>query len=200
MKPLSSTFLLGAAEIKQFPSHKKPEIAFVGRSNVGKSSLLNSLLLQKNVARVSARPGKTQEINFYEVEGKWVFVDLPGFGYAVVDKVKRAHWTQVNTSYLHIREELALVCLLVDSRHDPMDTDLGLIENLENDERTFVIILTKTDKITKKAHEERVAQVKELVQFCQYCVDVVPYSSKTELGRDQLLAIIKRESLKHHEE
>jgi GTP-binding protein len=199
MKSLSSTFLLGAGQISQFPAHKKPEIAFVGRSNVGKSSLLNSLLLQKGVARVSARPGKTQEINFYEVEGKWVFVDLPGFGYAVVDKVKRAHWTKVNTTYLHTREQLALVCLLIDSRHDPMESDLGLIENLENDERKFVIILTKNDKISKKAQEERHQQVKELVQFCQNCVDVISYSAKTEMGRDQLLAIIKRESLKSHE-
>jgi GTP-binding protein len=199
MKSLSSTFLLGAGQITQFPAHKKPEIAFVGRSNVGKSSLLNSLLLQKGVARVSARPGKTQEINFYEVEGKWVFVDLPGFGYAVVDKVKRAHWTKVNTTYLHTREQLALVCLLIDSRHDPMESDLGLIENLENDGRKFVIILTKNDKISKKAQEERHQQLKELVQFCQNCVDVISYSAKTEMGRDQLLAIIKRESLKSHE-
>lgn len=199
MRPLSSKFMLGAADVNQFPVHKRPEIAFIGRSNVGKSSLLNSLLLQKNVARVSARPGKTQEINFYDVEDKWVFVDLPGFGYAVVDKAKRAHWTKVNSLYLHKRAELALTCLLIDSRHDPMESDLGLIENLENDGRKFVIVLTKCDKISVRAQEERNIQVKGLVQLCQNCVEVLPYSSETGMGRDQLLAIIKREAGKYNE-
>lgn len=195
MKIYEAVFLIGATKEQQFPDSPLPEVAFIGRSNVGKSSLLNSIVSRKNLAHISSTPGKTQQINFFGIEQRWIFADLPGFGYAVISREKRNEWSQFNYTYLEKRPQLALVCVLIDSRHDPMDSDLSLIEWLENQGRKFVIVLTKCDKISPRLREERKAQVAEVVKYCDFCIDVLPYSSLKGEGRDQLWGIIKREAI-----
>ncbi len=192
MKNLNAEFILGASKVSQFPLIDKPEVAFTGRSNVGKSSLLNSIVLRKNLAKISATPGKTQQINFFDIENKWIFSDLPGFGYAEVPKSLKESWIKLIFEYFKIRENLRLVCLLVDSRHDPTNIDMSLMEWFENNNKKFIVILTKCDKITENLIAERKLQVENLLKFCKNSLEVLPYSSKTNMGRNELLAIIKR--------
>lgn len=189
---MEAEFLLGAVAIEQFPKTNLPELAFSGRSNVGKSSLINSIVLQKNLALISSSPGKTRQINFFKVEGRWTFADLPGFGYAQVSKDLREQWRKLNMDYLANRDNLKLIVALVDSRHDPTETDLGLIEWYENNGKDFIIILTKCDKIKPKDVEERQEQIRHLTSSCKHCIEVLPYSVQTGLGRKELVAIIKR--------
>lgn len=194
MEILQADFVRGAAAPEHLPETPYPEIAFIGRSNVGKSSLLNSLVRRRQLALVSSTPGKTKQINFFLVNDIWMFADLPGFGYAQVAKAEREQWQAFTQHYLHKREQLRLVCQLVDSRHDPSPLDLGMMEDLEVHGRPFVVILTKTDKIKPNEVRERKEQVEEALQYCQHNVEVLPYSSRTNAGRENLLAIIKRVS------
>jgi GTP-binding protein len=193
MDVLQAEFILGATKPEHFPASRLPEVAFIGRSNVGKSSLLNSLVRRKNLAHVSSTPGKTQQINFFTVGSHWTFVDLPGFGYAKASKQEREQWAMLAKDYLQHRKQLRLICFLIDSRHDPSGLELGLIEELEMIGRRFVIILTKKDKISPKAMQERELQLRDVTQFCQHCADILPYSSLAGDTRANLLAIIKRE-------
>jgi GTP-binding protein len=192
METLKAEFRIGAVTPEQFPNTMYPEIAFTGRSNVGKSSMLNNLVNNKNLAKVSSTPGKTQQINFFLIEDRWMFADLPGFGYAKVSKKDREKWLHLNMEYLATREQLVLTCLLVDSRHDPMKTDLAMMEWLENNERQFVVILTKCDKISQNDVDERVEQIRGLLQHCEYAIDVMPYSSTKNIGRNNLLGLLRR--------
>lgn len=191
MNSLKAEFQIGAVDSSQFPNTAFPEIAFTGRSNVGKSSMLNNLVNNKSLAKVSSTPGKTQQINFFLIEDKWLFADLPGFGYAKVSKKDREKWLNLNMEYLSNREQLVLTCLLVDSRHDPMKTDLAMMEWLENNDRQFVVILTKCDKISQNDVDARVEQVRGLLQHCQNSIDVIPYSSTKNIGRSNLLGLLK---------
>lgn len=197
MKLLNAEFVLGAKSIEQFPKLNLPEAAFTGRSNVGKSSLLNSILMRKQLAKTSGTPGKTKEINFFAVQNQhgkaiWTLADLPGFGYATVSKEERLRFSELNIAYLSKRSVLKLVCVLIDSRHDPMESDLSLIEWLENNDKTFVIVLTKSDKISAKQILLRKEQIDGLVANCKNCIDVLPYSIVSGTGRVELTAIIKR--------
>jgi len=187
-------FIIGVAEENKFPVLSLPEIAFIGRSNVGKSSLINSIVMRKNLARTSSAPGKTREINFFLVENKWILVDMPGLGYATIGKSHRERWAELNYKYLEQRESLKFVCVLIDSRHDPMNTDISLIEFLENIGRRYLIILTKCDKISTVAITERKKQIEGLTTLCQHCIEVLPYSSVSDLGRKELIGIIKKNS------
>jgi GTP-binding protein len=187
-------FLIGATKTEHFPTTiQLPEVAFMGRSNVGKSSLINSIVRRKNLAHVSTTPGKTQQINFFGVNHQWMLVDCPGFGYAKVSKTERVHWQHLISTYLKEREQLRLVCLLVDSRHDPSPIDMGMIEELELSGRKYTIILTKKDKISAKAIEERRTQIAEATEECIGCIDILPYSSVSNDARPALWGIIKRE-------
>jgi len=118
---------------------------------------------------------------------------LPGFGYAAVSKTERQNWKNMIYKYFSEREKLKLICCLVDSRHEPLETDLALIEWLENNEKNFIIILTKVDKISKNQVQERKEQFEQFVQYCQHCLEVLPFSSVTDQGRKELIAVIKRE-------
>ncbi len=191
VKTLTTGFLKGAARVEDFPSSPFPEVAFIGRSNVGKSSLLNFIVLDRSAAKVSSTPGKTQQINFFPVESKWMFVDVPGFGYAKVAREERERWQKMVWDYLLKREQLRLVCVLVDSRHDPQPVDLQAIELLENNNRRYVIVLTKTDKISEADINDRMRQINDLVQHCRMCAGVIPFSVKSKQGRDQVLGTIK---------
>jgi GTP-binding protein len=192
MKQLKTEFKIGATTTEHFPNTRYSEVAFSGRSNVGKSSLLNTLVVNKKTAKISSTPGKTQQINFFLVEGHWMFVDLPGFGYAKVAKTEREKWRGLNFGYLEGREQLKLVCLLVDSRHDPMDSDIAMMEWLENHEKHFAIILTKSDKVSKTFITERVEQIRTLTANCNFLADIIPFSAVDNTGRDTLLHLIKK--------
>ncbi len=192
MDVLEAEFVLSAASSADLPPATLPEVAFIGRSNVGKSSLLNLLLRRRDLARVSATPGKTRLINFYQVAGGWMFADLPGFGYAKVARSERAAWRELASEYLSARDSLKLVCYLVDSRHDPTPIDLWMLEWLEELGRPFIVVLTKIDKIGAVAADERVQQLRDLLQFCRFNRDIVATSAKTRVGRANVLALIKR--------
>ncbi|MEM8617796.1 MAG: ribosome biogenesis GTP-binding protein YihA/YsxC [Pseudomonadota bacterium] len=141
-------FCLGVADLHQLPALDRPEIAFAGRSNVGKSSLINALLNRKALARSSAEPGKTRELNYFDLgEGKMWLVDLPGFGYAKVSKAQAAKWTRLTKRYLQGRANLRRVFLLVDSRRGLKDTDLETMAMLDTAAVTYQIVLTKADKV-----------------------------------------------------
>lgn len=153
-------FVLGAASLSQLPDGGRPEIAFAGRSNVGKSSLINAVLNRKNLARSSAEPGKTRELNYFDVgEGKLWLVDLPGFGYAKVSREQQAKWVQVTKRYLRGRANLRRVFLLVDSRRGFMDTDIETMTMLDTAAVNYQIVLTKGDKIKKSELDSMAAKV-----------------------------------------
>ena len=192
MKTPNAEFIAGAESPEFFPESELPEVAFAGRSNVGKSSLLNSLVLRKNLARISSRPGKTKQINFYLVDGKRIFADLPGYGYASVSKERRNRWTELIETYLKTRENLKLVCALIDAKPEPMRNDLAFLENLENWGLNYLIILTKSDKLNKKEIEARKRTYEYLTSQCRGIAEVLPYSSKKRTGREEAWAIIKR--------
>lgn len=195
MLTMNAEFILGSAEKSQFPEIQLPEIAFSGRSNVGKSSLLNSIVMRKNLAHISSAPGKTQQINFFNVEDRWVFADMPGFGYATTGKINREKWKKLNLDYLESRKNLRLIAALIDSRHDPMDTDLALIEWYEERQKDYLIVLTKCDKIKPGAVSNRQKQIEHIVANCNHCREVLPYSSQNGLGRNQLIGILKKITL-----
>ena len=144
---MDAEFVLSAASPEQFPEEELPEIAFLGRSNVGKSSLLNCLVGKRSLAFTSSRPGCTQLVNFYRVDGQFQFVDLPGYGFARVPKEVTATWKQLIEHYLLHRKALALCFLILDARRGWMEADLELKQWLEFHNRRFVVIATKTDKL-----------------------------------------------------
>ena len=139
-------FMLGVAALKQLPEASKPEIAFAGRSNVGKSSLLNALTNRKTLAKTSNTPGRTQQLNYFNLGDQIYMVDMPGYGYAKVSKTQRDEWTQLIFDYLRGRPTLRCVFILIDSRHGLKDSDITLMEMLDEAAVTYRIIFTKTDK------------------------------------------------------
>ena len=174
---------------EQLPPPEKSEIAFSGRSNVGKSSLINRLFGRKNLARVSSQPGKTATINFYSLENLY-FADLPGYGYAKVSKAEKERWNKLIGGYLSDPDrDIALVFQLVDMRHSPTKDDLSMIEYLVETELPFVIVLTKADKLNKSERERRLEALKtELPYYDQ--LTVVPFSAVTDEGVERLREII----------
>lgn len=180
MKITSAEFVLSAFGRGQWPTDSRPEIAFLGRSNVGKSSLLNSLLARKGLARTSNTPGRTQSINFFLVNGDFYFVDLPGYGFARVSQAMKADWGKMAEEYLSGRDQLALCIQLVDARHKPTNLDVQLNEWLVFHEKTHVVVATKSDKLSANELAKQLKTIrKELAQS-----DVIAYSSKTGKGRE----------------
>ena len=171
----------------QFPKTGLPEIVFAGKSNVGKSSLINTMLGRKKLARTSGQPGKTRTINFYEVEKKMYFVDLPGYGYARISKTEQAKWGKMVEGYLIGRREVRRVFLLVDIRHEPGKNDLMLYEWFRHYETPVTIICTKSDKLGKNQIAKQTAQVKRTLG----CEGIpVPFSSKSKEGRDAVWELV----------
>ncbi|MFN3780759.1 MAG: ribosome biogenesis GTP-binding protein YihA/YsxC [Candidatus Kapaibacteriota bacterium] len=192
MKVFNAEFLASAKSLEHFPKIDLPEFSFAGRSNVGKSSLLNTLTLRKNLAYVSSKPGKTQQINFYNIEGKYIFADMPGYGFANVSKQEREAWKTLCTNYFRIRGNLVLVLLLVDVRLEPQKIDLAQIELLENFHRDYVIVFTKSDKVSDETLIKRIKTFEFLLQYCNFLVELLPFSSQTKRGREELLGIIRK--------
>src|SRR5580765_6942688 len=149
MKVTSAEFLKSAFKESDWPRDSLPEISFLGRSNVGKSSLINSLLGVRGLARTSSTPGRTQSLNFYTINGKFRFVDLPGYGYARAPRALKAEWGQAAAEYLAKRELLVLSIHIVDSRHEPSKQDLQLHEWLKHNHKPHLIVITKSDKLSR---------------------------------------------------
>lgn len=192
MQTINAEFFAGAEEFESLPATKLPEIAFSGRSNVGKSSLINSLVGRNNLAHTSSKPGKTRQINLFSINNSWILTDLPGYGYAAVSKTARAKWLENMKRYFTERPNLKFVCVLVDSRHDPMDSDLAMIEWLEENVVKYLVILTKCDKISDNQIVERKKQLEDCLKFCKNFIEVLPYSTVSGIGQKELSAIIKK--------
>ena len=185
----NAEFYTSYGSFKQIPPSERTEIAFSGRSNVGKSSLINKIFNRKSLARVSAVPGKTATINFYSLENLY-FVDLPGYGYAKVAKSDKERWGSLIEGYLHDDRELALVFQLIEFRHPPTADDLMMVNFLIDSEIPFVVVLTKADKLSKKQREERrEALLTELP--CAEDITIIEFSAQTGEGRDEIRAIIE---------
>ena len=174
---------------QQLPPSDKPEITFAGRSNVGKSSLLNKLFNRKNLARVSSVPGKTVTINFYDVDNQR-FVDLPGYGYAKISKQERDRFGELMEGYFQSGRMIDLVVQLIDMRHKPTADDYSMISFLEQMEIPFIVVLTKADKLKKKEYQSRVNSIYEELNNPEY--PVIPFSSVTGQGVDEIKALITK--------
>lgn len=190
-------YVASAVKKEQYPENDLPEIVFIGRSNVGKSSLINSLTRVNNLARVSSQPGKTQTINFFEVglkiaevEGRKAFylVDLPGYGYAKTGKEKRKIWSKFIEEYLLTSQRLQFVCQLIDIRHEPMASDVEMFEWLVKNNIPVLIVATKCDKIGKTVRQRSIAAIKRKLGVAE--LSVLPYSSLKNEGRSDLLDVI----------
>jgi len=199
MKLKSFTFLKSSEKVSQCPSGKLPEYAFIGRSNVGKSSLINCLANHKNLAKVSSKPGKTQLINHFEVisetdvEKMWHLVDLPGYVYAVVSKKKRVKWAGFIEEYLLLREQLTNVFVLVDSRLEPQKIDLEFIQWLGEKGLPFSIVFTKIDKNKTQKLKTNIENYRKRLQEDWDELPVMFYTSATEgEGKDDLLGYIDK--------
>lgn len=160
MKIHSAEFLLSASTTRQFPAATLPEIAFAGRSNVGKSTLINSLLNRKKLVKTSATPGKTQLINFFKINDQFYFVDLPGYGYAKVPESVRRKWQNLVEAYLSERETLRNVVLIIDCRHNPTVQDRQLLEWLEYYQRPSLIVASKIDKLKRGQVQKHLQKIK----------------------------------------
>jgi GTP-binding protein len=181
-------FLISVSSISGLPEESLPEIVFAGRSNVGKSSLLNSLAAVKGLAKTSSTPGKTKLINYFLINSELYFVDLPGYGYASVSHQEKAVWGKLLSSYIERRRSIALVVLLVDSRHPGMQSDRAMMEFLEFHDRPYGIVLTKYDKLTQK---DKVATRRMMEKSSSKAKFIVNYSSFSGTGRNELLAHIE---------
>lgn len=187
MKIISAEFVKSAFERAHWTTDGLPEISFLGRSNVGKSSLLNSLLNRKALARTSNTPGRTQSINFFLVNGRLYFADLPGYGYAKVSKTMRADWGKMAEQYLAEREELVLSIHLVDSRHMPTELDRKLHEWLTVNQKEQIIVATKTDKLSNNELAKSIKTIENTLPG----VRVIAFSSQTGKGRDAVWSEIE---------
>lgn len=161
----NAEILLSAANKSHYPQDEIPEIALAGRSNVGKSSFINTLLNRKNLARTSGKPGKTQLLNFFNIDNQLRFVDVPGYGYAKVSKTERAKWGRMIEEYLTTRENLRAVVSLVDFRHEPSEDDVQMYEFLKYYEIPVIVVATKADKIPRSKWNKHESVIKKRLDF-----------------------------------
>ena len=171
------------------PQHDKIEMAFWGRSNVGKSSLLNALWNRKSMARISSQPGKTQTINFYNVNDQMYLVDLPGYGYAKVSEQEKAKWGKMIENYLHKSKQLKAVFLLIDIRHEPSGNDRMMYEWILNQGFEPIIIATKLDKINRSQIQRHIKMIKDGLKVVKNTI-VIPYSAQTKQGREEIYELL----------
>lgn len=181
------TFVKSAENLKQMPSDGLPEVAFIGRSNVGKSTLLNMLCRRKSLARISGTPGKTQTFNFYEVNYEVYFVDIPGYGYARVSKKARAQWRRTIVAYLTQRTSLCTVLHLVDSRHAPTNLDKEVMLVLRETQVQRLLVLTKADKLSGNGIHRSIRTAKDVLKAQGVEYPVIMTSSVDQRGRGELL-------------
>ena len=172
------------------PETEMPEIAFAGKSNVGKSSLINGLLNRKSLARTSSQPGKTQTINYYNINHDLYFVDLPGYGYAQVSVEIRAKWGKMVERYLHTSKQLRLVFLLIDIRHEPSENDCIMYDLIVKNGYEPVIIATKLDKIKRSQIQKNLKIIRQKIQPVEGTI-IIPFSAQTKQGKEEILQLIE---------
>ena len=191
---MDAAFLKSAVQASQYPPPDRPEVAFAGRSNVGKSSLLNALVNRKNLARTSSTPGRTQALNFFRVNDRFTFVDLPGYGYARVSYEVKRSWRGMVETYLRNRPNLIAVVVIVDIRRDLEEDDRNLMEWLKQEGKKVLPILTKVDKLTRRERESRVRGMEKEISGIASQKPIL-FSAKTGEGRkelwDRLLSLSK---------
>jgi GTP-binding protein len=178
-------FVTSAGRPAGFPVADRPEVAFAGRSNVGKSSLINTITNRKKLARTSGTPGRTQLINFFSVGENLYLVDLPGYGFARVPVSVRNSWMRLVETYIETRATLAAVVVILDIRRDPSDSDINLLEKLDSRGLTAIVVLTKADKLSRSRATSRSASLASKIESIAPSPPIV-FSSKTREGRDQL--------------
>ena len=181
------------------PENTLPEVAFAGKSNVGKSSLINALMNRKSLARTSSQPGKTQTINFYNINKEIYFVDLPGYGYAKVSEAIKAKWGTMIERYLHTSAQLRLVFLLIDIRHEPSGNDKHMYSWIVDQGFNPVIIATKLDKLNRSQIQKHVKQIRVGLNVTEG-TPIIPFSSVTKQGRDEIWELIETYALDYEEE
>ncbi|MFD2917497.1 ribosome biogenesis GTP-binding protein YihA/YsxC [Psychroserpens luteus] len=191
MKIKTAEFIVSNSEVDKCPKDQIPEYAFIGRSNVGKSSLINMITNHKNLAKTSGRPGKTQLINHFLINKEWFLVDLPGYGYAKVSKTAKRKFQKFITNYFEKRRQLVSAFILVDIRHEPQKIDLEFMEYLGVSEIPFSIIFTKADKLKPKAIERNVEDYcKKMLETWEEVPNYLVTSSSKAIGRDEVLQFI----------
>lgn len=173
----------------KLPENKLAEVAFAGKSNVGKSSLINALMNRKSLARISAKPGKTQTINFYNINDAMYLVDLPGYGYAKVSEKEKIEWGKLIERYLNTSKQLRAVFLLIDIRHEPSANDRMMYDWIINQGYNPIIIATKLDKIKRSQIQKQIKIVKEGLNLIPGTT-VIPFSSQTKQGRDEIWNLV----------
>ena len=191
MKVTEAIFLQSNTDYEKCPKPDKPEYAFIGRSNVGKSSLINALVQKKNLAKTSQTPGKTQLINHFQIDKKWYLVDLPGYGYAKVSKTDREKFEKMIHEYLENRENLIYTFVLVDIRHEPQKLDMDFMNNLGEQGIPFCIVFTKADKLSQTAVNKSLEVYQaQMLETWEEMPQFFVTSSVNGSGRDEILATI----------
>ena len=185
MKVINSKIEITAVNSGQFPISDRPEIVFAGKSNVGKSSIINLLLGRKNLARVGATPGKTRQINFYNLDDKIFFVDLPGYGYANVSREVSNSWGRMIENYIDKRKQIALVILIVDIRHKPSENDMLMHDWINYHKLPCIIATSKSDKLKKSQIEQHLNIIRETLAVTPE-VPIVPFTALKKLGKEEL--------------
>lgn len=175
----------------RIPDNKLPEVAFAGKSNVGKSSLINALMNRKSLARTSAQPGKTQTINFYNINDTLYFVDLPGYGYARANEAVKAQWGRMIENYLHRSKQLQIVFLLIDIRHEPSEIDRIMYDWICRNGYRPIIIATKLDKIKRSQVQKQLKLIRTALKADPETV-IIPFSAETKQGREEIYELLDR--------
>lgn len=188
-----------AVRPQQYPEDRKPEIAFVGRSNVGKSSLINTMINRKSLARTSQNPGKTRTINFYNIENLLYFVDLPGYGYAKAPKSEKEKWGKMIESYLLKREQLRNIVMLIDIRHEPQPNDKTMYNWLKFYNYEIILVATKVDKLKRSQVNKHISMLKKFLELDKSDI-IIPFSSKDNVGNKELWDILKNNIIENTEE
>ena len=183
-------FLISAASNRDFPQKRLPEIAFAGKSNVGKSSVINRVLNRKNFARVGEKPGKTIHVNYFVIDKKCYFVDLPGYGYAKVSQSEKDRWAKLMESYF-AASRIDLGIMIVDARHAPTNNDITMARWFLDSQCPFVVVANKLDKVKKSQIDGNLQTIREDLELPEDCV-VIPFSAEKGTGRDELIGMILR--------
>ncbi len=191
MKIISAEFINSIYDLRTLPKTVLSEFVFVGRSNVGKSSLINKICNKKNLAKIGSVPGKTRQLNYFLINEEFYLVDLPGYGYAKVPEQIRAGWRKLVEEYISERQNVNMVFVLIDARHEPTYLDELMVSWLEYYEIPYCIVLTKADKISKNKMDKQIYRSSKIVNNDDLCIDYIPFSIITGEGKTEILNLIQ---------